>query len=63
LSLLTEPLDRRWLERARRSHSAEPMTEPVYRIAPLTAGHGKNSRCIRSSGIPESWAAVGMSSA
>ena len=37
LSLITEPLDHRWLERARRSHSAEPMTEPVYRIAPLSA--------------------------
>jgi tRNA U34 5-methylaminomethyl-2-thiouridine-forming methyltransferase MnmC len=36
LDLLAEPLDRRWLARARRSHSAEPMTEPVYRIAPLT---------------------------
>jgi len=34
--LLTEPLDLRWLERARRSHSAEPMVEPVYRIAPLS---------------------------
>jgi tRNA U34 5-methylaminomethyl-2-thiouridine-forming methyltransferase MnmC len=37
LSLLTEPLDRRWLDRARRSHSAEPMIEPVYHIAPLSA--------------------------
>ena len=37
LSLIVEPLDRRWLDRARRSHSAEPMTEPVYRIAPLSA--------------------------
>ena len=37
LKLLTEPLDRRWLERARRSHSAEPMIEAIYRIAPLTA--------------------------
>ena len=37
LKLLTEPLDRRWLERARRSHSAEPMVEAVYRIASLTA--------------------------
>ena len=37
LSLIAEPLDRRWLDRARRSHSAEPMTEPVYRIAPLSA--------------------------
>lgn len=36
LSLITEPLDRRWLARARRSHSAEPMTEPVYRTAPLS---------------------------
>jgi len=37
LSLIAEPLDRRWLDRARRSHSAEPMTEPVYRTAPLSA--------------------------
>ncbi len=36
LSLIAEPLDRRWLDRARRSHSAEPMVEPVYRIAPLS---------------------------
>ena len=36
LELLTEPLDHQWLDRARRSHSAEPMAEPVYRIAPLT---------------------------
>ena len=36
LRLIEEPLDRRWLARARRSHSAEPMREPVYRIAPLT---------------------------
>ena len=37
LKLLAEPLDRRWLDRARRSHSAEPMMEPVYRIAQLSA--------------------------
>ena len=37
LELISEPLDRRWLERARRSHSAEPMVEAVYRTAPLTA--------------------------
>lgn len=37
LSLISEPLNRRWLGRARRSHSAEPMVEPVYRIAPLSA--------------------------
>jgi tRNA U34 5-methylaminomethyl-2-thiouridine-forming methyltransferase MnmC len=36
LDLLAEPLDRRWLERVRRSHSAEPMVEAVYRCAPLT---------------------------
>jgi hypothetical protein len=35
LQLIEEPLDRRWLERAKRSHSAEPMWEPVYRQAPL----------------------------
>jgi tRNA U34 5-methylaminomethyl-2-thiouridine-forming methyltransferase MnmC len=36
LELLDEPLGRRWLDRARRSHSAEPMREPVYQIAPLS---------------------------
>ncbi len=36
LDLVEEPLDFRWLERARRSTSAEPMWEPVYRQAPLT---------------------------
>jgi tRNA U34 5-methylaminomethyl-2-thiouridine-forming methyltransferase MnmC len=36
LELLPEPLDLRWLDRARRSHSAEPMAEPVYQIAPLS---------------------------
>ncbi len=35
--LIREPLDRRWLERARRSTSAEPLWAPVYRQAPLTA--------------------------
>jgi len=37
LALLDEPLDRKWLERARRSTSAEPLHEPKYRQAPLTA--------------------------
>ena len=37
LAMLAEPLDLRWLDRARRSHSAEPMTEAVHRIAPLSA--------------------------
>jgi tRNA U34 5-methylaminomethyl-2-thiouridine-forming methyltransferase MnmC len=34
--LVAEPLDRRWLQRARRSTSAEPLWEPVYRQAPLS---------------------------
>lgn len=38
LALLDEPLDRKWLERARRSTSAEPLHEPKYRQAPLSAG-------------------------
>ncbi len=35
--LIAEPLGRRWLQRVRRSTSAEPMWEPAYRQAPLTA--------------------------
>jgi hypothetical protein len=35
-ALLDQPLTRAWLQRARRSRSAEPMREPVYRQAPLT---------------------------
>jgi hypothetical protein len=35
--LINEPLDHRWIERARRSPSAEPLWEPVYRQAPLAA--------------------------
>ena len=34
--LLDDPLDRRWLERAKCSHSAEPLSEPVYQQAPLS---------------------------
>jgi tRNA U34 5-methylaminomethyl-2-thiouridine-forming methyltransferase MnmC len=34
--LLDEPLDRHWLERAKRSHSAEPLSGPGYRQAPLS---------------------------
>jgi len=37
LKLIEEPLDRRWLTRTRNSTSAEPMWEPVYRQAPLSA--------------------------
>ena len=36
LDLLARPLDARWLERARRSDSAEPLREAVYRRAPLS---------------------------
>ena len=36
LSLIAEPLDLKWLDRARRSHSAEPLHEAVYRQAPLS---------------------------
>jgi tRNA U34 5-methylaminomethyl-2-thiouridine-forming methyltransferase MnmC len=35
LEMLDEPLGLRWLERAHRSHSAEPMWEPLYRQAKL----------------------------
>ncbi len=35
LDLIAEPLDRKWLKRARNSTSAEPLWEPVYRQAPL----------------------------
>ncbi|MBI1842195.1 MAG: methyltransferase [Verrucomicrobia bacterium] len=35
-SLITEPLNRAWLGRARRSTSAEPLWEPVYRQVRLT---------------------------
>jgi hypothetical protein len=38
LDLLDEPLDHRWLERAKSSHSAEPLSGPVYRQAPLSPG-------------------------
>jgi tRNA U34 5-methylaminomethyl-2-thiouridine-forming methyltransferase MnmC len=36
LDLLEQPLDRRWLMRARRSSSAEPLQGPVYRQARLS---------------------------
>ena len=36
LDLIPEPLDLKWLDRARRSHSAEPLHEAVYRQAPLS---------------------------
>jgi hypothetical protein len=36
LDLISEPLDKKWLQRARNSTSAEPLWEPVYRQAPLS---------------------------
>jgi tRNA U34 5-methylaminomethyl-2-thiouridine-forming methyltransferase MnmC len=36
LELITEPLDAKWLQRAHRSGSAEPMWEPMYRQARLS---------------------------
>jgi hypothetical protein len=36
LALIPEPLERSWLQRARRSSSAEPLWEPTYRQAPLS---------------------------
>jgi len=36
-SLLDDPLDSKWLERARRSGSAEPLHEPAYRQNCLSA--------------------------
>jgi tRNA U34 5-methylaminomethyl-2-thiouridine-forming methyltransferase MnmC len=36
LDLIREPLDHRWLTRARRSHSAEPLHQPIYSRAPLS---------------------------
>ena len=37
-ALISHPLDRRWLHRAHRSTSAEPLWEPQYRQAPLSPG-------------------------
>ncbi len=36
LELIAKPLDQRWLQRAHRSTSAEPLWEPKYRQAPLS---------------------------
>jgi tRNA U34 5-methylaminomethyl-2-thiouridine-forming methyltransferase MnmC len=36
LDLITEPLDSKWLQRAHRSGSAEPMWEPIYRQMKLS---------------------------
>jgi tRNA U34 5-methylaminomethyl-2-thiouridine-forming methyltransferase MnmC len=36
LELLREPLSKSWLERVKRSTSAEPLREPIYRQSPLS---------------------------
>ena len=36
LALIAEPLDQKWLQRVRRSTSAEPLWDPIYRQAPLS---------------------------
>ena len=36
LELIEDPLNARWLARAARSHSAEPLRQPVYSRAPLS---------------------------
>lgn len=36
LGLINEPLDRTWLEKAKRSTSAEPMSEALYRQLPIS---------------------------
>jgi len=45
LEMIDEPLDRRWLQRAHRSTSAEPMWEPVYRQARLSADTWAKLQC------------------
>ncbi|HSY43134.1 MAG TPA: hypothetical protein VK811_04440, partial [Candidatus Acidoferrum sp.] len=44
LELIGEPLNVRWLERASRSDSAEPLREPVYSRGPLTPATGEKLR-------------------
>lgn len=44
LDLINEPLNARWLERALRSDSAEPLNEPVYTRAPLSPATAEKLR-------------------
>ena len=44
LALLDDPLDHKWLERARRSDSAEPLHEPTYRQSRLSAASWEKLR-------------------
>lgn len=45
--LIAQPLGRRWLMRVRRSTSTEPLSEPVYRQAPLSAATWERLRAHR----------------
>ncbi|HEV2328927.1 MAG TPA: MnmC family methyltransferase [Verrucomicrobiae bacterium] len=46
--LIREPLDHRWLTRAQRSHSAEPLCQPIYSRAPLTpASMSRLQECLK----------------
>lgn len=36
VDLIDEPLDRRWLDRGLRSHSAEPLWKPKWQVSPLS---------------------------
>ena len=45
LDLIPEPLNERWLERAFRSDSAEPLSEPVYRRSPLLPATRERLQC------------------
>lgn len=45
LNQLEEPLPREWLQRVRRSRSAEPLAEPIYRQAPLSPESWEKLRC------------------
>jgi tRNA U34 5-methylaminomethyl-2-thiouridine-forming methyltransferase MnmC len=44
LDMIAEPLNARWLARALRSHSAEPLREPVYSRKPLSSATAEQLR-------------------
>jgi len=50
--LLHEPLDARWLQRAARSDSAEPLREPVYTRSPIRPETTRASRRRPAPAIP-----------
>lgn len=63
LALLAEPLDHRWLERARRSDSAEPLWTPTYRRERLREETWDRLRNHpQFAGAPPDWGGEGVSS-